>query len=103
MTRLSLVSSTLSSRSGQVSETGSLRGVATDAEVYAELDLWKKQAAEWDAICKEMIERGRRVVTPHQVTTEQRKRMLARGERPADVQWLLSFDAHGRSVVRSRP
>jgi len=76
---------------------------ASDADVYAELEVWKKQAAEWDAICKEMTLGGGHVVTPHQVTTEQRKRMLARGERPADVKWLLSFDAEGKSVVRSRP
>lgn len=42
---------------------------------------WAKQQEEWDAIAAEFAEKHPEGFTPHQVTTEQRKRALARGEK----------------------
>lgn len=46
-----------------------------------QLEQWSRQCTEWEAIKNEMLEL-RPSVTAYQVSLEQRKRMLARGERP---------------------
>jgi hypothetical protein len=46
------------------------------------LERYKRQMDEWDAVGKEMMAaRPGEPISCHQVTTEHRKRMLARGER----------------------
>lgn len=52
---------------------------------------WAKQCEEWRAICDEKIELGERP-TAYQITLEQRKRALARGERLVTYQDFL--EAH---------
>ena len=42
---------------------------------------WLRECKEWQEIENELIEAGKSP-TAHQVSLEQRKRMLARGERP---------------------
>jgi hypothetical protein len=59
----------------------------TPAERWAQ---YERQDAEWRTVQGELIAaRPGQIVTAHQVTTEQRKRMLARGERPVDIMALL--------------
>lgn len=48
-----------------------------------EIKRWSEQDAEWHKIALElMAKRPAQVVTAHQITTEQRKRMMVRGEIP---------------------
>jgi hypothetical protein len=52
---------------------------------------YKAQCLEWDAIRDELIAAaGGHPVTAHQVTTEQHKRFLSRGERPVTLEDLSS-------------
>jgi hypothetical protein len=47
------------------------------------LEAWQRECAEWLAIRDELVgARAGKIVTAHQVTVEQRKRQLARGEPP---------------------
>lgn len=46
-----------------------------------ELARWALQCREWDSIGAEMVASGKSP-SAYQVSLEQRKRMLARGERP---------------------
>lgn len=57
------------------------------------------QEAEWKQICEEMITGAEpnRPVTPYEVTLEQRKRMLARGERPMEYKEILAAIAEENS------
>ncbi len=50
----------------------------TEAEFFA---IHVAQSAEWQAIKDEMVAAWGGEPTAHRITTEQRKRMLARGER----------------------
>ena len=55
------------------------------------LERWAAQDAEWRAIRDELIEqRPGQPVTAYQVSLEQRKRMLARGERPVTYEEILA-------------
>ena len=55
------------------------------------MERWAKQDAEWRAIRDEMIAaRPDDGVTAYQVSLEQRKRMLARGERPMTLEEILA-------------
>lgn len=55
------------------------------------LERWKKESAEWQAISEEMIARDTTgCVTAYQVSLEQRKRMLARGERPVAYEEIVT-------------
>lgn len=55
---------------------------------------WTEECAEWNLIRDELLDKANgEIVTAHQVTTEQRKRMLAEGRRPADVDVILSGKA----------
>lgn len=47
---------------------------------------WGRECAEWAEIRDEMATSRGGPVTAHQVTTEQRKRMLARGDRPVSIE-----------------
>jgi uncharacterized protein YbcV (DUF1398 family) len=52
------------------------------APVKTAYERYMAQDAEWKEICNELITAGEgKTVTAYQVTLEQRKRMLARGER----------------------
>lgn len=50
------------------------------------------QEAEWKEICEELVgnAESNHPVTAYQVTLEQRKRMLARGERPMEYKEILA-------------
>ncbi|HZU83826.1 MAG TPA: hypothetical protein VE987_12955 [Polyangiaceae bacterium] len=63
-------------------------GVA-DPELRALAQAYEREAAEWQAIASELA-RGGESPTAYQVTLAQRKRMLARGDRPVDVERLLA-------------
>lgn len=54
-------------------------------------DRYIAQEAEWKKICDEMVTKAKpgHAVTAYQVTLEQRKRMLARGERPMEYKEIL--------------
>jgi hypothetical protein len=56
-------------------------GVLVGDEERSALERYGDQQAEWQAIANEMIADGK-TPTAYQVSLEQRKRMLARGERP---------------------
>lgn len=69
---------------------------------------WDKECAEWEAIKDELIDasiaRGtfpRTAPTAHQITTEQRKRMLARGERKMTIDEIHEWVVETERVVRS--
>jgi hypothetical protein len=48
------------------------------------LEAWGKQCDEWARIRDELLDSGR-PITAFQVSLEQRKRMLARGDRPVSL------------------
>ena len=55
------------------------------------LEHWATQDAEWRGICDELIKaRPGEPVTAYQVSLEQRKRMLARGERPITYEEIIA-------------
>jgi hypothetical protein len=68
-------------------------GDVDDPELAALVRTYEAQAYEWQAIKGELIAaaRSREIVTAFQVTLEQRKRMLARGERPVDVERMIEL------------
>jgi len=66
----------------------------------AAFERWAKQDAEWQEIARAMVAAaGGGPVTPHQITTEQRKRMLARGERPFELAELRAEVESGEIIV----
>lgn len=54
------------------------------------LKLWAAECAEWQAIRDEMLDARPGGVTAFQVSLEQRRRMLARGQRPLDPRSLAA-------------
>ena len=55
------------------------------------LERWALQDAEWRTIRDDLIEaRPGQPVTAYQVSLEQRKRMLARGERPVTYEEIVA-------------
>jgi hypothetical protein len=73
---------------------GPRKGLTGAGEVLIDvsLDRWMKEGAEWQAIARELIGAAAgKPVTPHRVTLEQRKRMLARGERPLTREQVLTL------------
>ena len=59
---------------------------------------YRAQQDEWTAISEELkAARAGRPVTAHEVTTEQRQRMLARGERRMTLQEII--DAYDKESV----
>ena len=60
-------------------------------ETVTALERWALQDAEWRAIRDDFIEaRPSEPVTAYQVSLEQRKRMLARGERPVTYEEIVA-------------
>ena len=54
---------------------------------------WSAQCEEWSAIARELAAaRPGDAVTAYQVSLEQRKRMLARGERPISAEEIAELD-----------
>jgi hypothetical protein len=51
---------------------------------------WAAECREWQAIGNELAARAPDGVSAYQVSLEQRKRMLARGERPMTYEEILS-------------
>ena len=63
------------------------------------LERWATQDAEWRTIRDELVTTARgRGVTAYQVSLEQRKRMLARGERPVMYEEIIA-EAEASPVV----
>lgn len=52
--------------------------------VSGAMERWESQSREWLGIRDEMIDAGR-APSAYQVTLEQRKRMLSRGDRPVTM------------------